>query len=77
MANNVSFGVQAKGVGKASSDIDRLRDKFDKMQKQGAKGIGIGIAAGATTFALSAASQAVSQFTDVIGDSMNCFSFRR
>lgn len=70
MPNNVSFGVQAKGVQKASSDLDNLKDKFANLQKQGAKGIGIGIAAGATSFALGAASQAVSQLTDVIGDSI-------
>lgn len=70
MANNVTFGVGAKGVAKTSSDLDNLRDKFAKMQKQGAKGVGLGIAAGATTFALGALSQAVGEVTAVIGDSI-------
>lgn len=70
MPNNVSFGVSAKGVGKASSDVDRLRDKFDKLQKQSGKGILTGAAAGATLGAIGLVSTAVSGLTDVIGDSI-------
>ena len=39
------FGAGAKG---AASDLDRLRDKFDRLQKQGAKGFAIGVGAAAT-----------------------------
>lgn len=48
MPNNVRIGTQVTGVGKASSDIDKLRDRFDKLQKQGAKGFAIGAGAAIT-----------------------------
>jgi len=50
--NTVRIGTQVTGVGKASSDLDRLRDKFDKIQKMGARGIlqGVGIGAGIAAF---------------------------
>jgi hypothetical protein len=74
MPNNVSFGVQAKGVQKASSDLDNLNAKFAKLQKEGAKGIGIGLAAGATSFALGAAQQAVAELGNVVADSVKAFN---
>jgi TP901 family phage tail tape measure protein len=52
--------MQVTGVGKASSDIDKIRDKFDKLQKQGAKGFAIGVGAAATTAGLNLIGSAVS-----------------
>ena len=76
MANTVR--ITARTDDKASGPIDDIRDKFDKLQKQGAKGFGIGIAAGATTFGLNAiASAADAAATAVIGfgiDSVNAAS---
>lgn len=74
MTNNVSFGVGAKGVAKTSSDLDNLRDKFAKLQSQGAKGIGIGIAAGATGAALNLLSQAASNAVGFVEDSVKAFN---
>jgi hypothetical protein len=64
MPNQVSFGVQAKGVGKASSDVDRLRDKFDKLQKTSGKGLLVGAGAGLGLAAVNALSGGVSMATD-------------
>jgi hypothetical protein len=68
MANTVRVATQVTGVGKASSDLDRLRDKFEKLQKGGPKGfaIGVGVAAGAAAFSLL--SQAASGAVDFFGD---------
>lgn len=68
MANTVNVKVGVKD--NASTELERIKNKFANLQKQGAKGIGIGVAAGATTFALNAAARAVGEFTDVLGDSI-------
>jgi hypothetical protein len=70
VANNVRVGTQVTGVGKASSDLDRLRDKFDKLQKQGAKGFAIGAGAAITAKGLSILDSALSSTIDFIGDSV-------
>ena len=61
MANNISVGTSVKGVGKASSDLDRFRDKFDKLQKQGAKGFAIGAGAAVTAKGLMLLDTALAQ----------------
>jgi hypothetical protein len=67
MAGN-TVRITATTDDKASKPLDNIRDKFDKIQKQGAKGFGIGVAAGATTFALNAvAGAADTAATAVIG----------
>ncbi len=68
MANVVRIATQVTGVGKASSDVDNLRDKFAKLQKQGAKGfaIGVGVAAGAA--ALNLVGDAAGMAADALGD---------
>lgn len=69
--NKVAFGVQAQGVGKASSELDKLRDKVERLRKQGAKGVLTGVAAGATVAAFNVLSQVVSAFTGKIGESID------
>jgi len=68
MANTVRIGVQATGAGKASSDIDKLRDKFEKLQKGGAKGFAIGAGAVAAGAAIAALGMAVSKAGDILSD---------
>jgi hypothetical protein len=40
MPNQVRVSVSAPGAKGASSDVDKLRDKFEKMRHEGAKGLG-------------------------------------
>jgi hypothetical protein len=62
--NTVRVGVQTTGVSKSSSDIDKIRDKFDRLQKQGAKGFAIGAGAAATTAGLNLIGSAISDIGD-------------
>jgi hypothetical protein len=72
--NTVRVGVGTTGVGKASSDLDNFRDKFDKLQKQGAKGFAIGVGAAATTAALDLVGNAAGAVADQIGQSIDAAS---
>jgi hypothetical protein len=67
--------ITAETVDKASSPLDKIKDKFEGLQKQGAKGFGIGVGAGATTFALNniagAADQAASAVIGFAQDSIS------
>jgi hypothetical protein len=74
MPNNISVGTKVTGVGKSSSELDRLRDKFDKLQKQGAKGFAIGAGAAITAKGLSVLDSALSSTIDFIGDSVQAAS---
>lgn len=74
MANTVRIGAQVTGAKQAASDLDRLRDKFDRLQKQGAKGFAIGAGAAVTTAALNVMGGAVSAVTDFIGDSIHAYA---
>ena len=67
MANQVRIGVGV--VLKGEKDLDKLRDKFEKLQKQGAKGFAIGAGAAATVGAVSLLGSAISGVGDFIGDS--------
>ena len=69
--NNVTFGVQAKGVGKASNDINKLRDSFTKLKSQGAKGFAIGAGFTAATKGLELVGDAAGMAADFIGDSID------
>jgi hypothetical protein len=71
VANNVSVGTKITGVGKASSELDRFRDKFEKLQKHGAKGFALGVGAGAGIAALGALDTALSSTIGFMGDSVD------
>lgn len=70
--NYVRVGVGVKDD--ASGPLDRIRDRFERLQKQGAKGIAIGAGAAITTAGLNAVASAASRMTDLIGDSVNAAS---
>jgi hypothetical protein len=67
VANTVRIGTQVTGVKAASSDLDKLRDKFDRLQKQGAKGFMTGVGAGVGIAAFNALGQAASMAGDALG----------
>lgn len=71
MANSVSIRVGAPGAKQASSEIDQLRDKFTKLQSQGAKGFAIGAGAAITTKALNMVGNAIGDVTSFLGDSID------
>ena len=62
------------GARKAASEVDQLRDKFDRLQKQGAKGFAIGAGVAATNLAINALGQGVSAVTGFIDDSIHAAS---
>ena len=72
--NTVRVAAQVTGVGKASSDLDKLRDKFERLQKQGAKGFAIGAGAAITTAGLNLMGGAVNAVTGFLGDSTRAFA---
>src|SRR3989304_5590739 len=72
--NTVRVAAQVTGVGKASSDLDKLRDKFERLQKQGAKGFAIGAGAAITTAGLNLMGGAVNAVTGFLGDSIHAFA---
>src|SRR3989304_4167905 len=72
--NTVRVAAQVTGVGKASSDLDKLRDKFERLQKQGAKGFAIGVGAAVTTKAFDLMGGAVNAVTGFLGDSTRAFA---
>src|SRR3990170_4564735 len=75
MAGNVvRVATQVTGTAKASSDLDRLRDKFDRLQKQGAKGFAIGAGAAITAKGLDLMGMAAGSAAEFIGDSIGAAS---
>jgi len=68
LGNYIRFGVGASGAGKAMSDIDKLRDSFEKLKKGGAGGFAIGAGAVAAGAAIAALGLAVSKAGEFIGD---------
>src|SRR3990172_1181647 len=75
MAGNVvRVATQVTGTAKASSDLDKLKDKFTALQKQGAKGFAIGVGAAVTTKAFDVLGMAASAAADFIGDSIGAAS---
>jgi len=52
------------GVARFKTLVDQLRDKFDRLQKQGAKGFAIGVGAAATGLAFNALGNAASATAD-------------
>lgn len=71
--NQVRVGVGVSGAKGAASELDRLRDKFARLQKQGAKGLAIGAGVAATNLAFHAAGRAIGAVTDLIGDATRAF----
>lgn len=59
MPNTVRVGVGVTGAKGAASEVDRLRDKFDKLQKTSAKGFVTGLGAGAAIAGINALSGAL------------------
>jgi len=72
MPNNVRITAGVKD--NASGPLDRLRDKGEKLRKQGLKGFGIGVGAAATTAGINLVSNALSEMGDVIGTSIEAAS---
>lgn len=71
MPNQVRVGVGVTGARGASSDLDRLRDKFAKLQKQGAKGLAIGAGFSLATAGINAMTGALDSAGDFIVDSIH------
>jgi hypothetical protein len=74
MPNSASIRVGAPGAKQAGSEIDRLHDKFTRLQKQGAKGFAIGVGAAAAVKGLSLVDSALSAGIDFMGQSMHAAS---
>ena len=71
MAGNVvRVATQVTGTAKASSELDKLRDRFERLQKQGAKGFAIGAGAAITTAGLNLMGGAVNAVTGFLGDAV-------
>src|SRR3990170_1967529 len=72
--NKIRVATEIAGVGRASSDLDNLKDKFAKLHSQGAKGFAIGAGAAITTKAFDLMGSAASMAADFIGDSIGAAS---
>lgn len=68
MPNSVRVGVGVTGVGKLEKDLDRLKDKFARLQKQGAKGVAIGFGASVTSRGINAVENALRGVLHAFGD---------
>ncbi len=74
MPNQVRVGVGVTGAKGASSELDRLRDKFTALQKQGAKGLAIGAGVAATSAGLSLIGNALGGVTGFMAHSVQAAS---
>lgn len=74
MANQVRVGVGVSGARKASGEIKSVRDAFERLQKQGAKGFGVGVGATVTAKGLDAVGMAASFAVDQIFESIDAAS---
>ena len=74
MPNQVRVGVGVTGASKASSDLDRFRDKFTNLQKQGAKGLAIGAGIGVFNAGVGLATEALGGLTSAFFDSIKAAS---
>lgn len=68
MGNTVRIGTQVTGVKGASSDLDNLKDKFKKLQSEGAKGLAIGAGVAASQAAFGLLDTAISGTINALGD---------
>lgn len=73
MPNTVRVGVGVTGARQASSDLDRFRDKFTQLQKQGAKGLAIGAGVAATQQAFSLLDRALASSVHFAGEAAQAF----
>ena len=73
MANTVRIGVEVPGVASASSALDKIRDKFTHLQRQGAKGFAIGAGAAVTAKALGLVDMALGKVIDVAGQAAEAY----
>jgi hypothetical protein len=71
LANTIRADVGIRD--NASGPIDKIRDKFERLQKQGAKGLAIGAGAAITTAALNLVGNAIGRVTDFLGDSARAY----
>jgi hypothetical protein len=69
MGNEVRIRASTKDD--ASRGLDQIRDKFDRLQKQGAKGFGIGVGAAVAVKGLSMLDTALSSAVGFMGDSIS------
>lgn len=74
MANRVSVRTDAPGAKQATGEIKGLRDGLDRLQKQGAKGFGLGVGASVTTAALGAVTGALGAVGDGIQENIKAAS---
>ena len=70
MPNQVRVGFGITGASKASSDLDKLKDKITGIQKAGLGGVSKGIAIGVGIGVVNATTRAVAGLGDAIGDAM-------
>lgn len=70
--NRVGIDIGAKD--NASTKLDKIRNKFAKLQEEGAKGLAIGVGAKATEMALGLVSSALGRVTNYLGDSVQAAS---
>lgn len=68
MANNVRIHTEVNG--NAGKELKSLRDGWDTFQKQGAKGLGIGVGIAAATKGFDLLDTAVSKGIEFIGDAI-------
>jgi hypothetical protein len=66
-----SVRIHASTKDDASRGLDNIRDKFDRLQKQGVKGFGIGVGAAVAVKGLSMLDSALSSSVQFIGDSIS------
>jgi hypothetical protein len=73
MGNNVRIGVGVPGASKAASDLDKLKDKVDKLRKN-PTGVTAGVAAGLTVKGIGAVTTALGGMENAIEDSIKAAS---
>lgn len=74
MANEVRIRTTVPGAKQSTKEVTDLHSAFTTLQKQGAKGLGIGIGAGATIKALDLVGEGIGAVTDYIGESIHAAS---
>jgi len=74
VANQVRVGVSAPGASKASSEVDKFRDSFKKLQDQGAKGLAIGAGFAAAQFGANLLTNAIGGIGSEIGTAIQAAS---
>ena len=73
MPNQVTVRYGSKGAKQVTGEIRSVHDAFNRLQKQGAKGFGIGVGATVTAAAFNLVGQAIGGVTNLIGDSVEAY----